>query len=73
MPRAYLVAGTLEPFIHDNATRWAAALRAAGADVVMSERVASHGASLWRREFPLMVAWSFGRGNTAVMVADQDA
>jgi len=59
--RVYLVAGTLEPFFHDNATRWAAALRDAGADVVMIERVASHGDALWRGEFPLMVAWAFGR------------
>jgi enterochelin esterase-like enzyme len=61
IPRTYLVAGTLEPFFHDNATRWAAALRDAGADVVMIERVASHGDALWRKEFPLMVAWAFGR------------
>jgi enterochelin esterase-like enzyme len=61
IPRAYLVAGTLEPFFHDNATRWAAALRDAGANVVMSERVAPHDEALWRREFPLMVAWAFGR------------
>ena len=61
IPRVYLVAGTLEPFFLDNATRWAAALRDAGADVVMSERVASHGDALWRGEFPLMVAWAFGR------------
>ena len=27
LPRVYLVAGTLEPFFRDNATRWAAALR----------------------------------------------
>src|SRR6266487_3603941 len=43
IPRAYLVAGTLEPFFLENATRWAVALRDAGADVVMSERVAPHG------------------------------
>ena len=61
IPRTYLVAGTLEPFFRDNTTRWAAALRDAGADVVMSERVASHGDALWRGEFPLMVAWAFGR------------
>jgi enterochelin esterase-like enzyme len=61
LPRVYLVAGTLEPFFHANATRWAVALRDAGADVVMSERVASHGGALWRAEFPLMVAWAFGR------------
>jgi enterochelin esterase-like enzyme len=60
IPRVYLVAGTLEPFFLDNATRWAAALRDAGADVVMSERVASHGNALWQAEFPLMVAWAFG-------------
>jgi pimeloyl-ACP methyl ester carboxylesterase len=60
IPRTYLVAGTLEPFFLDNATRWAVALRDAGADVVMSKRVASHGNALWRGEFPLMVAWAFG-------------
>jgi enterochelin esterase-like enzyme len=61
LPRVYLVAGTLEPFFLDNANRWAGALRDAGADVVLTERVASHGSALWRGEFPLMVAWAFGR------------
>jgi hypothetical protein len=61
LPRAYLVAGTLEPFFLENASRWAAALRDAGADVVMTERVGSHGDAFWREEFPLMVAWAFGR------------
>ena len=61
MPRTYLVAGTLEPFFHENATRWATALRDAGADVVMTERVGSHGDAFWGEEFPLMVAWAFGR------------
>ena len=60
IPRTYLVAGTLEPFFLNNATRWAVALRDAGADVRMSERLASHGDALWRGEFPLMVAWAFG-------------
>jgi hypothetical protein len=60
LPRVYLFAGTLEPFFLDNATRWAVALRDAGADVVMSERAVSHGARLWRAEFPIMVAWAFG-------------
>jgi enterochelin esterase-like enzyme len=60
LPRAYLVAGTLEPFFLENATRWAVALRDAGADVVMTERVGSHGDAFWRQEFPLMVAWAFG-------------
>lgn len=59
--RAYLVAGTLEPFFLDNATRWATALRDAGADVVMTERVGSHGGAFWQEEFPLMVVWAFGR------------
>jgi enterochelin esterase-like enzyme len=62
IPRTYLVAGTQEPFFLENATRWAAALRAAGADVVMQERVGSHGGAFWQQEFPLMVAWAFGRG-----------
>jgi enterochelin esterase-like enzyme len=61
LPRTYLVAGTLEPFFLDNAARWAAALRAAAADVVMSERVVGHDVAMWREEFPLMVAWAFGR------------
>jgi enterochelin esterase-like enzyme len=60
IPRAYLVAGTLEPFFLENAARWAVALRDAGADVVMSERVASHDDAMWQAEFPLMVAWAFG-------------
>jgi predicted esterase len=61
LPRVYLFAGTLEPFFLDNATRWAVALRNAGADVTTSERVASHGATPWQGEFPLMVGWAFGR------------
>jgi len=61
VPRAYLVAGTLEPFFLKNATRWATALRDAGADVVFTERVGSHGGAFWREELPLMVAWAFGR------------
>jgi enterochelin esterase-like enzyme len=60
LPRAYLVAGTLEPFFLENATRWADALRAADADAVLTERVGSHGGAFWREEFPLMVAWAFG-------------
>jgi enterochelin esterase-like enzyme len=69
VPRVYLVAGTLEPFFLGNANRWAAALRDAGADVVMSERVASHGTALWQGEFPLMVAWAFGRGSRMTLPA----
>ena len=61
LPRTYLVAGTLEPFFLENAARWAAALRDAAADVVMIERVAGHDDAMWREEFPLMVAWAFGR------------
>ena len=61
LPRTYLVAGTQEPFFLENATRWADALRDAGADVVMTERAGSHGGAFWREEFPLMVAWAFGR------------
>ena len=59
LPRTYLVAGTLEPFFRENAFRWAEALRDAEADVVMTERVGSHGDGFWRDEFPLMVAWAF--------------
>jgi enterochelin esterase-like enzyme len=60
LPRTYLVAGTSEPFFLENATRWADALREAGADVVMTERSGSHGGAFWREELPLMVAWAFG-------------
>jgi enterochelin esterase-like enzyme len=61
LPRAYLVAGTREPFFLENVTRWATALRDAGADIRISARDASHGDAFWRQEFPLMVAWAFGR------------
>ena len=61
LPRAYLVAGTQEPFFLANATRWADSLRDAGTEVVMAERVGSHGDVFWREEFPSMVAWAFGR------------
>ena len=61
LPRAYLVAGTREPFFRKNAMRWANALRDGGADVVITERDGSHGEAFWREEFPLMVAWAFGQ------------
>jgi enterochelin esterase-like enzyme len=60
LPRVYLVAGTQEPFFLRNATRWSTALRAAGADLVLTERVGTHGDPFWREEFPRMVAWAFG-------------
>jgi enterochelin esterase-like enzyme len=61
LPRAYLVGGLQEPWFLENATRWAVALGEAGADVVMTERMGSHGGAFWQEEFPLMVAWAFGR------------
>jgi enterochelin esterase-like enzyme len=61
LPRAYFVAGSQEPFFAENATRWAAAFHRAGADVVIRERAGGHGDPFWREEFPLMVAWAFGR------------
>jgi enterochelin esterase-like enzyme len=61
LPRAYLVGGRQEPWFFENATRWADALRAAGADVVITEREGTHGGDFWRTEFPLMVRWAFGR------------
>jgi enterochelin esterase-like enzyme len=60
-PRAYLVAGAQEPFFLANAIRWADSLRHAGADVVMMERTGTHGDAFWGEEFPLMVAWAFGK------------
>ena len=61
LPRAYLVAGTLEPWFLENAARWADALGAAGADVMITERVGGHGDPFWQAEFPLMVSWAFAR------------
>ena len=61
VPRTYLVGGTLEPFFLENATRWADALRDAGGEVVMTERVGDHGDPFWQAEFVLMVGWAFGR------------
>jgi enterochelin esterase-like enzyme len=61
LPRTYLVAGTLEPFFRQNAIRWATALRDAGGEVVMTERVGSHGDAFWHEELPLMVSWAFVR------------
>ncbi|SEF18216.1 alpha/beta hydrolase [Jiangella alba] len=61
LPRTYLVAGTLEPWFLENATRWAAALLDAGADVVMAERLGDHGDPFWHTEFPSMVSWAFQR------------
>jgi enterochelin esterase-like enzyme len=61
LPRTYLTAGTLEPFFRDNASRWADALRGAGAEVVMTECVGDHGDPFWQVEFTRMVAWVLGR------------
>lgn len=61
LPRTYLVAGAQEPFFLSNARMWADALRNAGADVVMKERIGSHGGAFWREEFPLMLVWAFER------------
>ena len=59
-PRVYLVAGTEEPFFLENATRWADALRAADADVVLEARAGDHGGDFWFEELPRMVAWAWG-------------
>lgn len=61
LPRVYLVAGSLEPWFAENATRWAEALREAGADVVMTERAGDHGDPFWQAELPRMLTWAFGR------------
>lgn len=47
------------PFFRDNAARWAGAFKAAGADVVMTERPGTHGGPFWRAELPLMLRWAF--------------
>ena len=61
--RAYLVAGTEEPFFLANAQRWAHALDHAGVDVVLAERVGAHGDPFWVEEFPRMVGWALGRSS----------
>jgi enterochelin esterase-like enzyme len=61
LPVVYLVAGRQEQFFLDNATRWADALRDTDTDVVMMQRDGEHGGAFWAEEFPLMVAWAFGR------------
>lgn len=58
--RAYFVGGTEEPWFYDNAKRWADALEAGGADVVIHQRDGNHGDPFWRAEFPLQCAWAFG-------------
>jgi pimeloyl-ACP methyl ester carboxylesterase len=60
LPRTYLVAGDQEPFFLENATRWAEALRHAGADVVMFERPGAHGGPWWQQELGRMVVWLLG-------------
>lgn len=60
LPRAYLVAGTLEPWFAENAARWAEAFASAGGEVVMTERVGDHGDPFWQAEFVRMVGWAFG-------------
>lgn len=61
LPRFYFVAGNQEPFFLKNAGRWARALHGAGAEVEMRRRDYSHDDAMWRAEFPLMVAWAYGR------------
>ncbi|GAA1573473.1 MULTISPECIES: alpha/beta hydrolase [Kribbella] len=60
LPRTYLVAGTEEPWFLENAARWYDALRAADAEVIMTERPGNHGDPFWQAEFPLMASWAFG-------------
>ena len=62
VPRTYLVQARKNRFSMTNATRWAAALRDERSPMwCMKERVGSHDGTMWRDEFPLMVAWAFGR------------
>jgi hypothetical protein len=34
----------------------------------MNERAGSHGGACWREEFPLMVAWAFGRWRISCVI-----
>ena len=60
-PNTYLVAGKQEQFFLDNAKRWYDALKDGGVETVMHEREGEHGGAFWGKEFPLMIAWAFGR------------
>ena len=60
LPRFYLIGGKQQQWFLDHAIRWADALRAVDADVVMMERDGTHGGAFWGEEFPLMVTWAFG-------------
>jgi enterochelin esterase-like enzyme len=59
VPRTYLVGGRQEQWFLDNASSWADALGATGADVVIEKREGEHGGQFWYDEFPLMVSWAF--------------
>ena len=60
LPRCYFVGGSEEPWFFDNARRWAVALEAAGAEVVLRECEGGHG-GLWHEAFPHMVSWAWPR------------
>jgi enterochelin esterase-like enzyme len=59
VPRAYLVGGRQEQWFLDNASSWADALSATGADVAIEKREGEHGGQFWYDEFPSMVSWAF--------------
>ncbi len=61
VPRTYLVGGRQEQWFLDNASSWADALSAMGADVAIEKREGEHGGQFWYDEFPLMVSWAFSR------------
>lgn len=58
LPRTWLTAGTEEPFFLENAMRWHAALRTAGADVVLHQVAGEHGGPFWKQEFARMLGWA---------------
>ena len=51
LPRFYLIGGKQEQWFLDHAIRWADALRAVGADIVIMERDGTHGGAFWGEEF----------------------
>ena len=59
VPRTYLVGGRQEQWFLDNASSWADALSATGADVAIEKREGEHGGQFWYDEFPMMVSWAF--------------
>lgn len=59
--RHWLAVGTLEPSFLAVTRDWAGALRGAGVERVLRERVAGHDYAMWEDEVAAALPWAFGR------------